>query len=212
MSGRKERRERAVHIARERGVAAASVATGVPEERIAGWLEQAARPRAKRADVATRRRAVARAGQVGDARAAEEFEVAPATIRSWRRRVAGEPVAASVPAARPRVSDEGGEDGGRVGGLEGMRRARDAARAVEAQAVEQTQTLLAAGQAREAQAASVAGGSTGSRRRRRTCRPPTSNVTPSARQPPPSVAGTSRSPSAPACADASSETRHDDKQ
>jgi hypothetical protein len=32
---------------------------------------------------------------VGDKRAAEEFEVKPATIRSWRRRVAGEPVAAS---------------------------------------------------------------------------------------------------------------------
>jgi hypothetical protein len=163
VAGRRERRERALSIAAEHGVAEASRLTGVSEVTIAGWVERAAgvRPaRAKRADVATRRRAVARAGQVGDAKAAEEFGVALATIRSWRRRVAGEPPG---PAPSERDAEGAGvaasarsaEDGSLLGG---MRAALARARAVEDQASEQAQTLLAAGQAREAQAASIAGG------------------------------------------------------
>jgi hypothetical protein len=165
MAGRRERRERALRLAAEVGVGEAAARTGVSVEMIERWLAAARPVRAKRASVATRRRAVARAAQVGDARAAEEFKVAQATIRSWRRRVAGEPEGASVPVVVPGAAVEASGGGevvaeGVVGvsGLEGMRRAYAAARRVEAEAVAQASSLLASGQAKDAQAASVAGG------------------------------------------------------
>jgi hypothetical protein len=55
-----------------------------------------ARPRAKNADVATRRTTVERAAKIGDAAAAAEVGVSSATVRSWRRRLKAE---AANPAA-----------------------------------------------------------------------------------------------------------------
>ncbi len=79
MAGNPERRRRE----REAGLAA---------QRAAGR----ARPRAKNADVATRRTTVERAAKIGDASAAVEAGVCTATVRSWRRRLKAE---ATNPAA-----------------------------------------------------------------------------------------------------------------
>jgi transposase-like protein len=142
---------------------------GRPKRRARLAAEQGrGKPRAKRADAATRRRAVARAGQVGDAQAAEEFGLAGApTIRSWRRRVKAEPPPDPSPAVHGATASETGAAGEsepetvppvNVSRLDGMRRALAAAREVEAQAVEQTAVLLAAGNAGEARNAAAAGG------------------------------------------------------
>jgi hypothetical protein len=127
---------------------------GKPKQRERERLEaEAAKRRAARANPNRRRAAVLRAEAVGDELASREFNVERSTIRSWRRHVKREgpeptPAEPVAQAETPRPTS----------GLEAMRKARDAARAAEADAVAQTRTLLAAGQAREAQAASVAGG------------------------------------------------------
>jgi hypothetical protein len=120
---------------------------------------QRASARAKRFTRADRERILKRSAVVGAAVAAREAGVSPATLRTWRRRGAAEPVehVVSEPSAAGLVEEvvPAGEE---VSGLEAMRRALADAQRVSAQAVAQTEALLAAGQAKDAQAASVAGG------------------------------------------------------
>jgi hypothetical protein len=98
---------------------------------------------------------VARARLVGPAAAAAEFKLDPALVRKWCSR--SKPTAEHVVEASGSTGSESAHtrDGDR---LDSMRMARAAARAVEAQAVEQTSTLLAAGNGTEARNAATAGG------------------------------------------------------
>ncbi len=129
---------------------------GRPKTRAKREVEtQRAGARAKRYTSVDRERILKRSVVVGAVVAAREAGVRPATLRTWRHRAAAEPEA-SVPVAEGVA--EAVVEGETVGGLEGMRRAYEAARKVEAAAVAQTETLLGAGQAKDAQAASVAGG------------------------------------------------------
>jgi hypothetical protein len=98
--------------------------------------EREARERAgKRAtpvDPGTRRRAVERAAEVGSAQAAQEFGIAVATIRSWRRRLKAEPA----------TTDD-------VSGAEGLRLKAEETRAMSVRALEQADRLLGRGLASE---------------------------------------------------------------
>lgn len=91
MAGSPRKRERREVAAAAGGVAEAAVLEG------AGMKRRRARP----VDVARRRAVVERAGEIGDARAALEANVAVSTVRSWRKRLAdgavdGEVVAGEV--------------------------------------------------------------------------------------------------------------------
>jgi hypothetical protein len=111
--------------------------------------------RAKVTPVATRRRAVARAEAVGDKQAAGEFDVTPATVRSWRRRAKAEASSSGVVAVGGGQAVGGGEGDGPLGAMRG---ALEAARRVEAQAVAQTERHLREGNAGDARNAAAAGG------------------------------------------------------
>jgi hypothetical protein len=110
--------------------------------------------RARRADVATRRRALRRASEVGDAATAAEFGCAPATIRSWRRRMPAEPVDSQPDAKREPAADMPIGDGR----LDGMRRALGAHRRVEAQAITAAERYLREDNATEARNAATTAG------------------------------------------------------
>lgn len=105
MAGKPKTRDRREREALERG-------ESVPQGD-AGRAEGVAPARRKRAapvDPATRRAGVRRADEVGTSKAALEFSVASATIRSWRSRVAAEPeppeIETSSPPKEPGSLDE----------------------------------------------------------------------------------------------------------
>lgn len=117
---------------------------GKPVRRAREEAEGRGKRRGNPRDVATRRRAVKRADEVGSAAAAKEFGVSPATIRSWRARLADASVSSSP--SEPVVAAQG-PTGDPV--VDAEKRAADAW-AVAARALEVASVALGEGDARAA--------------------------------------------------------------